>query len=241
MNLKTLLKRNHSIVAAYDALQFLKQIPLADLRYLRKLQLVFAIKPYSYMNYANLSKLYDLAAALESSGLEGSTVECGVLNGGSAALLAAVARRAGSARPMWLFDSFEGLPEPDEMDVNYLGKPGHKGQALGQVEKVEEVLYKKLKLRPEAIHIQKGWFEDTVPRARQAIGRIALLHVDCDWYRSVKYCLEHLYDLVVPGGYVVIDDYGHWLGCRKAVDEFLAPRGVSLTRIDYTGVYARKS
>ena len=192
------------------------------------------------MNYPNLSKLYELAVAVESARMEGSVVECGVMNGGSAALLAAVARRAGNARPIWLFDSFEGLPEPEHVDVNYLGVPGHKGQAVGQAAKVEEVLYRKLRLRPEGICIRKGWFEDTLSPVKQTIGRIALLHIDCDWYRSVKFCLEQLYDLVAPGGYVVIDDYGHWRGCRQAVDEFLSPRRISLTRIDYTGVYFQK-
>jgi hypothetical protein len=66
--------------------------------------------------------------------------------------------------------------------------------------------------------------------------------VDCDWYASVRFCLEQLYDQVSPGGYVVIDDYGHWQGCRRAVDEFLTSRGMigALTRVDYTGVYWKK-
>ena len=51
-----------------------------------------------------------------------------------------------------------------------------------------------------------------------------MLRLDGDWYESTRVCLEHLHDLVVPGGFVIIDDYGYWEGCRRAVDEFLASR-----------------
>jgi hypothetical protein len=68
--------------------------------------------------------------------------------------------------------------------------------------------------------------------------RIALLRLDTDWYESTAHELAKFYDLVVPGGVVIIDDYGHWAGARKAVDEFLATRPeITLQQIDYTGVY----
>jgi hypothetical protein len=66
----------------------------------------------------------------------------------------------------------------------------------------------------------KGWFEDTLFASKGEIGSIALLHVDCDWYESVRLVLAELYDQIVPGGVIAIDDYYAWLGCRKAVDEF---------------------
>jgi len=83
-------------------------------------------------------------------------------------------------------------------------------------------------------------FQDTFPSVRT--GDIALLHIDADWYESVKLCLERFYDSVQPGGFVVIDDYGHWEGCKKATDEFLRNRSldVTLTRVDYTGRYFQK-
>jgi asparagine synthase (glutamine-hydrolysing) len=63
------------------------------------------------------------------------------------------------------------------------------------------------------------------------------LHVDGDWYESVKVCLESLYDKVSPGGVIQFDDYAHWAGARKAVDEFLARRGVcsKLLKLDFAG------
>jgi hypothetical protein len=82
-----------------------------------------------------------------------------------------------------------------------------------------------------------GRYEDTL--ASVPSFPIAFLHLDCDWYESVKLCLDKFYDSVVPGGVVVFDDYGFWSGCRKAVDEFLAGRliNVSLTPIDTESHY----
>lgn len=48
------------------------------------------------------------------------------------------------------------------------------------------------------VHMVKGWFADTLPR--KEIGKIALLHLDCDLYESVKFCLEKLYDDIIEGG-----------------------------------------
>jgi hypothetical protein len=61
--------------------------------------------------------------------------------------------------------------------------------------------------------------------------------LDGDWYESVKMCLESLYDKVSPGGVIQFDDYGHWAGARKAVDEFMINRGIDtpLRRVDFSG------
>jgi hypothetical protein len=77
---------------------------------------------------------------------------------------------------------------------------------------------------------------------RDEVGPIGVLRLDGDWYESTKCCLDQLFDQVVPGGYIIIDDYGHWEGCRHAVDEFLAHRNldVELVTVDYTGRYFRK-
>jgi O-methyltransferase len=76
------------------------------------------------------------------------------------------------------------------------------------------------------VHIRKGWFKDTLPIAKHEVGPISILRLDGDWYDSVLVGLECLYDLVVPGGYILIDDYGFWEGAQKATDEFRAKRGI---------------
>jgi hypothetical protein len=81
-----------------------------------------------------------------------------------------------------------------------------------------------------------------LPQIRNRIGPIALLRLDGDWYDSTRCCLEILYESVVSGGVVIIDDYGHWKGCKTAVDEFLHKKDidVKLQQIDYTGRFFQK-
>ena len=87
--------------------------------------------------------------------------------------------------------------------------------------------------------VKQGWFQKTIPQSAKEIGALAVLRLDGDWYESTKICLEYLYDLVSENGSIIIDDYYHWEGCRKAVDEFLASRKVNATLIpiDEEAVY----
>jgi O-methyltransferase len=87
-----------------------------------------------------------------------------------------------------------------------------------------------------------GWFQDTVPAAAREIPKIAILRIDGDWYDSTKVCLEHLYDLVSPNGYVIIDDYNTFSGCHDAVDEFRASRHITspIENVDDECVQFRK-
>ena len=71
-------------------------------------------------------------------------------------------------------------------------------------------------------HYHVGWFQDTLSKEAESIRSIALLRLDGDWYESTKVCLDYLYDKIVDGGFLVIDDYGKWEGCRTAIDEFNA-------------------
>lgn len=223
-------------------LRFMWSIPKKEFIHLSKMKLILTVKRgYSMLSYARLSALYEIGSWLERRRVRGSFVECGVWNGGSSAVLGSVARRSGE-RNVWLFDSWEGMPDATEEDVACTGKRGAKGMTRGSEETVRELLFGRLGLDRARVHVVRGWFNETVPSAANAIGEIALLHLDCDWYESVKFCLETLYDRVVDGGYIVVDDYGHWKGCRKAVDEFRDRRGITgeLVRVDYSGAFFGK-
>ena len=78
------------------------------------------------------------------------------------------------------------------------------------------------------IHIIPGWYEDTVSVQAAKIKQIAVLHVDCDWYGGTRLVLEHLAPLVVRGGIIIVDDYGHWEGCARAVAEWLSANAPSV-------------
>ena len=94
---------------------------------------------------------------------------------------------------------------------------------------------------PERLHFVRGAVEETVPAA--APEQLALLRLDTDWYESTRHELVHLYPRLSDGGILIVDDYGHWEGCRRAVDEYFASDAdpILLNRIDYTGRIAIKA
>jgi len=184
-----------------------------------RIKSVWSVKPYSLVDRKGLLATYDLVTEMEGKAIEGSIVECGVARGGCSALMAMIAARYKKERGTWLFDSFEGVPEPTENDPEYGGLA--KGSCLGTYDEVDNLLFSKFGLDRDSVFMVKGWFEDTLPKHKEKVGAISLLRVDADWYDSTKCCLQNLYGNVVPGGYIVIDDYGALAGCRNAVDEFL--------------------
>jgi cephalosporin hydroxylase len=184
--------------------------------------------------------LYRLARLADRSGIPGALVDCGTWNGGSTALLAAGA----PSREVWAFDSFEGLPARTETDA---GRPIMKADAdlyIGECHGSEELLRAAVErfVSPDQLHVRAGWFDDTLPQHAGAIGRIAVLHCDADWYDSVLVTLETLYPHVSPGGWIVIDDYGAVPGAGKATREFRARvhDSAELVKVDQTGRYWRK-
>lgn len=173
-------------------------------------------------------------------GIKGAFVECGVYTGGASAfsLRSLMRNNDGGSRPYWGFDSFEGMPEPSTGDgsdayVWMYGKPtlATSGKLVGSDVNLAQydacLAYLKGTGYPEAqIHLIKGWFQDTVKQYSQKIGPISVLRIDGDLYESTKIPLEGLFDNVVSGGAIILDDYGGFVGSRKATDEFLQSRGI---------------
>ena len=200
---------------------------------------VHDIMPYSLVGIGGLETTYLLTQKVIKDKLEGDLVELGVYKGGCAGLIGMAAysddSNFGMEKTLWLFDSYEGLPDPTEDDYLDDGaetgehvRPLPKGSCLGTLDEVKWLLFEKLKLPEAKIEFVKGWFQDTLPVHKEKIEKISLLRLDGDWYESTKVCFEHLYDKVVPGGAVIIDDYLSCYGSKKAVDEFLSNRGLSI-------------
>lgn len=200
-------------------------------------RMVRLVQPYTLVDPDRIKSLYALSRRIEQESIPGDVVECGVYNGGTAAVLGRAATHSRMKRTLWLFDSFRGMPETAEVDGPEARE--YVGQVLGSTKKVREVL-RKAGADLDRVKIIEGWFQDTFPSA--GISQIALLNIDADWYESVKLCLETFYDRIVPGGIVSIDDYGHWQGCRRAVDEFFASRQLRypLQEVDYTARWFQK-
>jgi len=161
--------------------------------------------------------------------IEGDMVECGVWRGGSMMLVAYALQHFGDVtRQLYLYDTFAGMTEPDDVDVDYddrATKPiwadiTNRGQLMGFGGTVEQV---RANLRrtgyPENLmHFIVGDVMDTIPAHLPS--RIAILRLDTDWYKSTLHELQNLYDLLVPHGVLIIDDYGWCRGARQAADEF---------------------
>jgi O-methyltransferase len=188
------------------------------------------IRALSMLPEASLVELGETVTATLRAGIAGAFVECGVWRGGASFLMADLLRLQGvSDRKVWLFDSFEGHRAPAAIDgqaaLEYARNTDDPGYFDNCRVGVEEVRQSAASLGLDSMtEIVKGWFEETLPTTRDRIGPIAILRLDCDWYDSVRVCLESLYDLVAPRGVVIIDDYFSYEGCAIAVHEFLANR-----------------
>jgi O-methyltransferase len=230
------------IRALFDVTVLLLREP--SKRSLRITALAFRLKPrFTMVTTRNLVALYNLIQELDQCSLPGAIVECGVWNGGSAAMMAAAsADRAYPAgrRAMWLFDSFEGLPPPSNKDTLAEQSDYFQGWCKGEIENVKRA-FNELGLSLDRVEIVRGWFDQTLPFA--SVPGIALLHIDADWYDSVKLVLDTFYDRVAPGGYVMLDGYGYWQGCNRAVADFFQERGlrdVHMTQTARGGAYFQK-
>lgn len=207
----------------------------SPLEAVRRFRLFQRISDHTLVSRQKLNALCSIAATLERGQVGGAIVECGVFKGGAAALLA---HETGGAREMFLFDSFEGLPPPGAQDGTIAQQQFQPGWCASTVDDVRTI-FRRLGVLNDHVHFVKGWFHETLPVT--TVPPIALLHIDADWYESVKLTLETLFDHVVPRGFVVLDDYGRWEGCTRATNEFLAARGLPpLTKTGTAGHFMRK-
>lgn len=211
---------------------------------------------FSMTSRERLHALYQAICHVEREGIPGAIVECGVWRGGSIMLACRTLLALGSReREVCLFDTFEGMTEPEDDDVDPEGRPAREllaraapsgdASSIWCVASQDEVRANVLGTGYPAARCRfiAGRVEDTLPA--QAPERIALLRLDTDWYASTRHELEHLVPRLAEGGVLIIDDYGHWRGARRAVDEYFAARRPRplLHRIDGTariGVVSRK-
>jgi len=179
--------------------------------------------------------------ALNHDGIPGDIVECGVWQGGQMMIAKAVCRHMGIRRRVWLFDTFAGMTEPGPEDTKVSGTRAidryNKWKERGIAWKAASLpfvrdLFAAYDLLDDDVLFVEGRVEETLLRP-DLPERIALLRLDTDWYASTKVELEVLWPRVVTWGVLVVDDYGHWQGCARAVDEYFG-RAVEMEIIDYT-------
>ncbi|MGQ0577424.1 MAG: TylF/MycF/NovP-related O-methyltransferase [Betaproteobacteria bacterium] len=216
-------------------------------------QTIDAVRPYTMTSDQRVAALCDAVRYVVSNRVPGDIVECGVWKGGSMMAVARTLLELGErTRDLRLFDTFEGMTAPTGQDVALTGESAADLMAASTDREDADSVWCRAPLDVvrqamasvgydgSKIHYIKGRVEDTIPDS--APGRIALLRLDTDWYESTRHEMIHLFPRLSVGGVLILDDYGHWLGARRAVDEYLQEHNVPLflQKIDYTGRYAVK-
>lgn len=211
------------------------------------MELYESCKPYTMTPIEKMYALYISVEYVLENKIEGDFVECGVWRGGCSMLIAKyLTLKNIDNRNIFLYDTFEGMSEPTKFDISI-----NKTMAIKQFEKtkiskdssdwcyasIEDVknnLYS-TGINKECLYFIKGKVEETIPK--NIPGKIALLRLDTDWYESTKHELNFLYPLLERNGILIIDDFGYWEGCKKAVLEYFnsLDKKVLLNRIDNSG------
>jgi hypothetical protein len=174
----------------------------------------------------------------------GDYVECGVWQGGNLILLSGLQESIGANRVIYGFDTFSGMTTPTDYDVDYRGNlagevmqretkidGGNSIHALASLALVNSNLQEN---NAKNIKLIEGDVAVTLNESKNLPEKIAILRLDTDWYESTKVELETLYPLLEPNGVLIIDDYGHYSGARKAVDEYFKGINVWMHYVDYT-------
>ncbi len=155
-------------------------------------------------------------------------------------------------RDLYLYDTFSGMTAPSDADVSIFGGKAQEKYSrvkisedtsdwvLSPLNEVKDNMFS-TGYPIEKIHFIEGKVEKTIPE--NIPNEIALLRLDTDWYESTKHELIHLFPLLQLYGVLIIDDYGHWKGTKRAVDEYISDMNIRilLNRIDYTGRIAIKT
>jgi hypothetical protein len=211
-----------------------------------------ACKPYTMTGSERLYALYRSVRFIIEADIPGDLVECGVWKGGSVMMMALVMKSLGvTDRTIHLFDTFAGMTAPTSLDVDLAGRPADELLAVGN--KADNVVCALSPLGEVRANLERtgypmdhfvfveGDVAATIPA--RVPKQISLLRLDTDWYESTRHELTHLFPRVAERGVLIIDDYGHWAGARKAVDEYFAAceRRFLMHRIDYTGRILMKS
>ncbi|MGI9474227.1 MAG: TylF/MycF/NovP-related O-methyltransferase [Rubripirellula sp.] len=208
---------------------------------------IIRVKDYTMTSMERLHGLCEAVRYITSARIEGDIVECGVWRGGSMMAIADMLKKQGdTSRDLHLFDTFSGMSDPTENDVTVHGETA---ETLMEVESKADAtsVWCVSNLKdvqdhmasvgyPESqIHYYEGMVEDTIPAG--APGKISLLRLDTDFYESTRHEMEHLFPRLADGGVLIVDDYGHWAGAKRAVDEYFESHGIALmlNRLDYTG------
>lgn len=198
---------------------------------------------HSMIGLKRMQNVRDLVESVIGNGVPGDLIETGVWRGGACIFMRGILKTYGvTDRVVWLADSFEGLPKPDEARF-----PADKGDSFHTYKELAITLdevkdnFTRYGLLDEQVRFLPGWFKDTLPAA--PIERLAVLRLDGDMYESTIEALTPLYPKLSPGGFVIVDDYHVVPGCKQAIEDYRSEHNIhdELREIDGVGVYWQRS
>lgn len=212
------------------------------------LEIIREAQNFSMTSPERLWALLQAVKYLEINEIRGDFLECGVWKGGSSLLMARSLERIGShQRNIFLFDTFNGMVEPTDLDREYTGQPAKEilaseisdkknsaNWAFSTLREVKKTMRRSKYPKQKIVYVVGDVCQTLEPNLPD---QVALARLDTDWYESTKCELQLIMPRMVKGGVVIVDDYGHWSGSKLAVDEWLEsvrPKPL-MNRIDYTG------
>lgn len=198
------------------------------------------VKPFSMTSFERIVELFNCLEYIRLNEIEGDIVECGVWKGGNILGIMEYLDYYNIDKKIWLYDTFEGMTKPDEdydLNGNHASNMPHMPVVLAYspITEVKENL-KKSKYKKENLNYIIGDVSDTLLNPINIPKKISLLRLDTDWYKSTKDELNFLYPNLVDNGVLIVYDYGHWKGSKKAVDEYFEGKNIQIDYIDYTGI-----
>ena len=199
------------------------------------------VQPYSMTSIERISELYYSLEYIRVNNIDGDVVECGVWKGGNILGIMDYLHHHKINKNIWLFDTFEGMTDPEENDIdlnnNHASNMLHIPVVLAYspIDEVKENLSKS-NFNKENLIFVIGDVSETLINKNNIPEKISLLRLDTDWYKSTKDELNYLYPKLENKGVLIVDDYGHWKGSKQAVDEYFYNKNVLIQKIDYTGI-----
>ena len=200
------------------------------------------IKKFSKYTMTSNMKIFSLIKAFEyihKFKIAGDFVECGVYTGGNIMILKKLIEKNNLNKKIYAYDTFEGMTNPTSSDIKIDGTVASekilkkKNWSSCSLEKVKEN-FAEMNLELNNIQFVKGKVEETLKNDENLPNKISILRLDTDFYESTKIELKYLYPLLVEGGILIIDDYGSWLGSKKATDEYFSEKKIFMHFIDHS-------
>ena len=205
-------------------------------------EIIYSCKPFTLTSFERLRQTVNTIDYMVKNNIEGDIIEVGVWRGGTVmAMLMKLKQLGVTDRHVHLYDTFEGMTEASEEDINpdgALAEPLMEAVPFFKcIASIEEVManISRVGYPREFVHFHKGDIRKTdlttIPE------KIACLRLDVDWYELYKFCLPVFEPRVQPTAPITIDDYGYWSGCKKAVDDYLKDSKELIKIAEGEGVY----